>query len=144
MEYDQLEKFLQKLFSLSENATNTKHQLFLYLSLIDGGRRGEHIALTWDDINWKEKSISITKSIYVDGMSTLTKGTKTIASNRIVYLDDRAMMLLQKHKEFQEKWLIKNGLDNPAKFVFIKRKTNSVELPSGSMFWHWLNSFLKK
>lgn len=144
LEVDELKIFLDELFVLPDNQTNTKHKLFIYLSMLDGCRLGEHIALTWDDINWKEKSISITKSIYVDGMSTLTKGTKTLASNRIVYLDDRAMMLLQKHKEFQEKWLIKNGLDNPAKLVFIKRKTNSVELPSRSMFWHWLNSFLKK
>lgn len=144
LEVDELKIFLDRLFALPDNQTNIKHKLFIYLSMVDGCRLGEHIALTWNDINWKEKRISITKSVYVDGGLTCTKETKTLASNRDVYLDDRAIMLLQKHKEFQEEWLRKNGLVNKDNLVFIKRKTDSVELPSRSMFWHWLNSFLKK
>lgn len=143
MEYEQLEKFLQKLFSLSENPTNTKHQLFLYLSLIDGGRRGEHVALTWDDIDFDQKTIIISKGTYEENGVTKVKTTKS-GKFRVAYFDDFALELLKKHKMYQDKWLKKYNLTNPDQYVFLKTRIDRVEMPTRAMFGHWLTAFLKK
>jgi len=60
--------------------------LFPYLLLYTGCRRGEALALTWGDIDFKGKTISITKEIvYTNGLPTV-KSTKTEAGVRTVPL----------------------------------------------------------
>ena len=142
-EQEELKNFLQKLFSLRDNATNTKHKLFFYLSLIDGCRVGEHIALTWNDVDLQAKKIIISKSVYTKDKHTLTKCTKN-GRDREVYIDDTAVELLKKHKEYQKRWLNKNKLTNPNGYIFLKTRLNSVEMASRSVFRLWLGAFLKK
>lgn len=143
MQYDQLEDFLQKLFGLKDTATNTKHKLFLYLSLMDGGRLGEHVAITWDDVDLEHRKLTISKGTYEENRITKVKSTKT-ENIRTVYFDDIVAELFKKHKAYQEKWLKKNKLENPNKYVFLKTRLRSAEMPTRAMFGHWLTSFLKK
>lgn len=148
MEEVELGKLLTELFKLKPTLTNVKNQLFFYLSLIDGCRSGEHLALTWDDINFTGKKITISKNIYAEGSKTLTRNTTKGGTSRIVYCDDLCIELLKKHKAYQNEYLKKNGLSNPNKYVFLKRKRTGddmvVELPSRSSFNHWMTKFLKK
>ncbi|MBQ7884225.1 MAG: site-specific integrase [Phascolarctobacterium sp.] len=148
LEEVELGKLLTELFKLKPTLTNVKNQLFFYLSLIDGCRSGEHLALTWDDINFTGKKITISKNIYAEGSKTLTRNTTKGGTSRIVYCDDLCIELLKKHKAYQNEYLKKNGLSNPNKYVFLKRKRTGddmvVELPSRSSFNHWMTKFLKK
>ncbi len=134
---------LRNLFDLKDTATNAKHKLFFYLSLIDGGRLGEHIALTWSDIDFEHRKLTISKGAYEENKTTKAKSTKS-KKTRVVYFDDIAEDLFKKHKEYQDKWLQKNKLTNPNQYVFLKTRIKKVEMPTHSMFWHWLESFLKK
>lgn len=70
-------------------------------------------------------------------------------TSRIVYVDDRCIELLQKHKTYQSAWLKAKKMKNPNQYIFIKRttkanKTKEAELPCRECFHHFLSKFLKK
>lgn len=61
--------------------------LFPYLLIYTGCRRGEALALSYRDINWEEKTITINKTvIYKNGKPEIQDHTKSNAGNRIVPL----------------------------------------------------------
>lgn len=143
----ELSKFLQALFSLPDIARNAKYKLQCYLDLITGIRRGELFGLTWDDIDFENKLIEINKTAYtIKGGDVKLKAPKTNSSERTVYIDDVAVQLLKKHKEYQNAWLTKYGIRNSKKYVFLKRdivsKEAKIAQPSG--FYHWLIKFLEQ
>ena len=113
LEDDQLATLLQKLFELKENGTNIKNQLFFYLALITGARSGELIALSWSDIDYVNKRITISKDIYIEKNKTLVQNRTKGMETRTVYFDDFCMELLRKHKEYQTAWLRHRNMDNP-------------------------------
>lgn len=148
LEEEELSKMLTALFNLKPTPTNVKNQLFFYLSLIDGCRTGEHLALTWDDVNLTAKKINISKDIYDKDGKTLIRNTTKGGTSRTVYCDDLCIDLFKKHREYQEEYLKENGLTNPSNYIFLKRKRlgddKTVELPDRSSFSHWMTKFLKR
>lgn len=138
----EMKRFFEALFGLKNNHTNTKHQLFCYLSLLDGCRRGEHLALTWNDVDFESKCIRITKGVYEKDRLTRVKDTKTDASNRTIFIDDRVVELFKRHKRYQDRWLFEHQLTNPKGYVFLKAVTDRVEMPSLGSFYSWLRGFL--
>ena len=55
------------------------------IMMYSGLRRGELIPLTWGDIDFKERTIRVNKSVeMVNGCSVLKSGAKTQAGNRTV------------------------------------------------------------
>lgn len=87
-----------------------KHKKFRYsavymLMIYTGCRIGELLAATWDDVDWKNKTLTISKTIlryteYDTGKKILTTDTtKTIDSRRIISLTDEAIVWLHEIKE---------------------------------------------
>ncbi|EKN67833.1 site-specific integrase [Schinkia azotoformans] len=108
---EQLEKFLNSLKTPQKNA-KYKHsiQYYVLFSLMarTGIRIGEALALTWDDFNEKEKSISITKTLVYPLNSTPYISTpKSLKSVRIVKLDEQTVKLLKKHKINQNEVILR-------------------------------------
>lgn len=63
--------------------------LFPFFLLCTGMRKSEALALTWDDIDFKLKAISVTKSLdYTVGASPKIKPPKTDAGNRVIPIID--------------------------------------------------------
>lgn len=62
--------------------------LFAYFLLYTGMRRGELLALRWEDIDRKAKTITINKSVYYVGNNPHIKTPKTEAGNRTIILLD--------------------------------------------------------
>ncbi|MCI4222780.1 site-specific integrase [Dickeya dianthicola] len=71
------------------------YQAFFTTLYYSGARTGELLALTWEDINFEEKSININKTNY---NRQVTK-PKTKASNRIIMLPSLVIDLLKTLKE---------------------------------------------
>ena len=70
--------------------------LFPVFLLCTGLRKSEALALTWEDVDFKLKQISVTKSIdYTVGASPKIKPPKTEAGNRVVPIIDTLLPLLQ-------------------------------------------------
>lgn len=63
--------------------------LFPFFLLCTGMRKSEALALTWADVNFQEKEISVTKALdYTVGANPKVKPPKTEAGNRVVPIID--------------------------------------------------------
>lgn len=121
----------------SVNGYSTTHQIpsqykaYFNLAIIGGFRRGELIALTWNDIDFNEKTISINKSASKvskkDGGQVI-KETKTKASNRTIKMPDQCFNVLRSWKKEERelsfalgtKWEGYRGKDFDKNYVFIQ------------------------
>lgn len=78
-----------------------QYQLLVHLAILTGCRRGELVALTWEDIDFEHGIITISKSNYqLAGGKVETKAPKTRGSIRQVSIPSYCIeMLLQYKKE---------------------------------------------
>ena len=73
----------------------TRAELFVNIALFCGLRRGEILALTWDDIDMVNRNIRVNSSASFRSNSTKLKETKSKAGNRIVPFPNRLKTLLE-------------------------------------------------
>lgn len=90
---------------------NTDYYLPLMIGFHTGCRIGEVLALTWEDINFKTKTLSINKSlIFNDENKQWYFGpTKTFTSNRIIKIGDTLITILKKFQKKQMENKLKYG-----------------------------------
>ncbi|MBP2056967.1 integrase [Lactobacillus colini] len=108
-------KKLEKNLLTKINPKFTSRYMIL-TALYTGMRLGEIMALKWSDINFKEKTIDITKSY--DYINKKLKGPKNASSVRVIRVNDFLLTLLS---DLQE---------NKQPFVFANDK-GSVPSPAG-------------
>lgn len=66
--------------SLIKRSTDCTFGMFAYWAMYTGMRKGELLALTWDDVDLNKRTISITKSVYHVSNTPKTKKPKTETS----------------------------------------------------------------
>lgn len=91
-----------------------KYQALIILALDLGCRRGELVALTWDDIDFKQNKVKINKSLqYING-KIFEKETKTENSDRINYITKLTIDILKKYQkeQLQKKLLLGSKWEN--------------------------------
>ena len=146
-EEEDLQRFLKILGDLPDNKANVKHKAMFYLGLLCGARSGEITALTWEDVDWKNQLIHITKSQkYMNSRLMEVSKPKTTESVRDVYVDEYVLELLRKHKENQEEYLANKGYENPHGYLFLAIHLRNDELVpvSPSCHYMWLTKICKK
>lgn len=82
--------FLQKAKELTP-----KYYVLFYTAIFTGMRRGELLALEWNDVDLKNKTISVNKQIYRGRLSE----TKTYSSTRTVNISKNLAHILSEHKK---------------------------------------------
>ena len=97
-------KFLQLLDKVS-----LKYKLFYYIAIFSGMRRGEIMALTWDDLDMKEGIINVTKATVRSGSKQYTKAPKTSNGIRKVCVPLFVMDIAEELKLEQTKYIEKVG-----------------------------------
>lgn len=79
------------------------------LSLLLGLRRGECLALTWDDIDFEKGTVSINKTLeYVKGVYYINP-PKTKKSKRTIALPESLVPILKDHKKWQSEMKLRSG-----------------------------------
>ena len=69
------------------------------LMIYTGLRRGETLALTWDDIDFKNKTLTVNKTLSIGAHKKVVLSTpKTESSIRTIDLDDKTIIALQRLK----------------------------------------------
>ena len=68
------------------NSVNCHFGLFAYLLLFTGLRRGEALALRWDNIDFKNNTVRICESVYFESNRPKIKSTKTSSGIRTIPL----------------------------------------------------------
>ncbi len=84
-------------------------KVFFNLALFGGLRRGELIALTWDDIDFDRKTVSVTKSTGYAGKETFTKAPKNKSSIREIKIPGPVIDMLRRYKKEQQELRIALG-----------------------------------
>ncbi|XMB87052.1 tyrosine-type recombinase/integrase [Mycoplasmatota bacterium WC44] len=83
---------------------NIDYYTFFNLLFYTGLRRGELLALTWNDINFNTKELNINKSlITVAGIGRVTSTPKTNAGVRRILLDKNTIEVLTRYYEHTSK-----------------------------------------
>ena len=91
-----------KLGRLFAAAKGTRLYPFVILAASSGCRRGELLALTWDDLDFNTGTITISKSLeQVKGQPLRLKGTKS-DEPRSFEVDDFALDALREHRREQD------------------------------------------
>lgn len=84
-------------------------RIYFMMAIYGMFRRGEMCALTWNDVNEKEKTISIDKAAAMTREEQYIKGPKTEAGIRTVSMPDEIFTLLGEWKQEQKELCMKLG-----------------------------------
>ena len=75
--------------------------LLLALLIFTGMRRGEVIALRWEDIDWKKRLIAVKRAVTYKNNRPVIGKTKSEAGNRLIPLDEQLAALLQPFRQIK-------------------------------------------
>ena len=79
-----------------------KWRTILMLLMYSGMRRGEACGLSWDDIDFSNNLVHITKANqYLSGIGIVERETKTESSKRVITLPNEMMSLLEEYRLWQ-------------------------------------------
>lgn len=84
-------------------------KVFFYIAIFGGLRRGEIVALTWDDINFENSTVNISKSTSYVNKQIITKEPKTPTSIREIKLPEFVIQLLKEWKLEQNRYRLSLG-----------------------------------
>lgn len=79
------------------------YQITIVLALDTGCRLSELIALTWEDIDFNTKEVRINKSVQTINGKNIEKETKSLNSDRRIYITDSTLSLLKQYQIEQKK-----------------------------------------
>lgn len=92
-----------------EKTIPLQFKVLFHLAVFGGFRRGELIALTWNDIDFQNHTITINKASARTKDGIITKSPKTFSSNRTVTLPADTINILQKYKAEQQSYQLSLG-----------------------------------
>lgn len=120
---EQLETFMN---CLSEMNTR-KWEAFFRILAFTGLRRGEALALTWDDIDTNQGLLTVNKAVKRGENGQYVGSTKNESSVRTITIDDNTIKILKAWKAEQAKTLIGFGFNaiQPNQYIFSKWKDNT-------------------
>lgn len=132
----------EEIKALLKALEGDKLEVPINLCLALGLRRGELLALKWEDINFKEGTIHIRRNLVRAGNKLVLKEPKSETSNRLLKLSPTLLKMLKKHRKKQlELKMLLGELFEDNNFVFTK---NNGELINPATFSHQFSDFLKK
>jgi integrase len=93
------------IFLKAAKTSKPHHYMFVSLIIRTGLRKGEAIALTWEDIDFENKTLRVTKSRGKNGL----KAPKTKSSIRTIAIDNTLISELKNFRTWQKKNKMKYG-----------------------------------
>lgn len=137
------EETSKKLINKLLETAPLKYKCFVILAMLGGFRRGEIVGLHWDDIDFKNKKITINRSVYYLGRKGVNeKSTKTDSSNRTIAISGICFDLLKQWRAEQCKMRLALGNKwQGAENIFT---TDDGRIMNPSTGPKWFSKFLKK
>lgn len=131
---------LNTLLYLMKKETNRKAYVAIHILAFTGMRKGELLALTWEDIDFEKKEMTINKAIARGLENTMyEKSTKTGVS-RTISLDNETINLLQEWQIDLKKTLGRNF--KKKKQLVMPNEENNYLQPTKTR--KWLNYVIDK
>jgi integrase len=108
---------LMEFFSCAKRDLSPTWYLFFYLLAHTGLRRGEALVLTFDDVDFKGRTLTVNKTLSIDrDGNTDVLSTKTATSERVIDLDPKTTYKLKQ-------WLYKHKKDT---YIFQNSKGSYI------------------
>lgn len=125
---DELKKFLDT----AKNDFDLKKYTLFRLLAFSGMRIGECLALTWHDLNYKNNTIAINKTLARTKNGIKIQTPKTKSSNRVISLDTETIQVLKMWQLEQRKQLLKLGINsmNKQQLIFSNTKNKFIIIPT--------------
>ncbi len=104
------------------------YELFL-LELVTGLRRGEILALKWEDLNWNTGELQINKQVYAVNGKLVVGEPKTKAGNRTIILPPPMLAVLQEYqKDIFSKWLFPSRIkpEQPIDSSYVRKRLQVI------------------
>jgi integrase len=108
------ERYKSKVFSEQELAsflTRLKYtdcEVPFTIAALTGMRRGEIMALKWDDVDFANKTLTISRSLVPTSKGVLTNTPKSESGSRVIPLFDTLVTLLKRHQIKQKENKLKS------------------------------------
>lgn len=122
---------LQLFFECLKKEDNPKLMVLFRVLAFTGARKGEMLALTWKDINFEQKTVTINKTL-TRGLNNklIVQTPKTATSRRNVMIDDKTLNLLKEWRKQQKTDYFKLGYNtmNPNQLVFSNINNEFMQL----------------
>lgn len=138
---DELENFytkeqLVKFLGCMEQEQNSKAYVLFHLLSYSGMRKGEALALTWKDIDFKKNEIRINKAISRGKNNKLYVKTTKTGIARTIKMDLKTMAILKKWKKQQREDYLILGFStlNPKQLVFSNEQNEFLQ-PTKTRKW---------
>lgn len=106
-----------------------KWSTFFRVLIYSGCRKSEALALTWNDINFTESTISISKTL-ANGLDNrlIVQSPKTKTGKRVISMDPQTLEILKNWKKLQAEYMLKLGFNvmNKKQAVFTNLKNSYI------------------
>lgn len=87
---------IRKFLVITKEELDFRDHVLFHLLIYTGARKGEVLALTWDDIDFEAGSIRFNKTLFFHKGQFLFQTSKTKESKRLISLDSKTLSLLNK------------------------------------------------
>lgn len=130
---------LNYFFDCLKKIGDQRYIAFFRLLAFTGIRKSEALALQWKDVDFKNSTITIKKTIYFDSRQhkVIIQAPKTKTSKRVLDVDATTLLILKKwHLEQHKKYLVLgyNTL-NKDQFLFTQVGNNQLLIPNRVNDW---------
>ncbi|ETT61868.1 site-specific integrase [Paenibacillus odorifer] len=119
---------IKKFLSLAKTECSQRDHLMFHLLIYTGARKGEILALRWNDIDFRNKHLSLNKTLFQDKTGFMSLTSKTAASRRVLSLDDTSIGLLRKRRSEQNRGIITPIGTTDDRLIFAREDETPIRL----------------
>lgn len=125
---------------LAKEHMNPQDYVLFYLLIYTGMRKGELLALEWENVNFEEGTIFVRQTLFFRQKKEIFQKVKTYES-RIIHLDPQTLSLLKKWRVQQREYLLRFGNTEQPRFVITRPDGRPLRLAHPN---NVLSSFIRK
>lgn len=118
---------LKQFLDIVDSYNNTEWKTLFRLLAFTGARKGEILALTWDDIDFTNNTIDINKTLASTETAVVVQTPKSKSSVRIISIDTETARILKLWKFRQREEFLKVGIIPKAKQLIFANSENNFK-----------------
>lgn len=112
---------IKQFLAIMKNSKDFMDYVLFHLFIYTGARKGEILALHESDIDFTNKTLTLTKTLYWEDKSFSFQTSKTATSRRTISLDSITLQLLKKWIAHRKQQLLASGMGAESNLLLFAR-----------------------